>query len=125
MAEDFTCALGTSDLEDYDACRNARARGDFLRHGIVVALEIVDADEAVTAVIEGRADIAFTPADSVIDALVAGERLAVLSLMCGKALVSLEATMLGPRAATVFAFLWVISANYGRALVAAGREGRT
>src|SRR2546425_6109271 len=124
--EVITCALGTSDFDDYAVLRDARDRGEFLRHAIAVDLEISqDADDAVTSVIEGRADVAYTTSDAVIDALAAGEKLAVLSLLCGKGLITQEPTMLGSRAATIFAFLWVISGDYGRTVVAIGREGRT
>lgn len=110
----------------YAVLRNARARGDFLSHGIAVELEISqDADEAVTSVIEGRADVAYTTSAAVIDALAAGEKLAVLSLLCGKGLITQEPTMLGSRAGAIYAFLWTISGDYGRTVVAIGREGRT
>ena len=125
VLESFTCALGTSDLEDHALCRKALDCGDFRAVGLAVDLEISDAKDAVAAVLAGRADIALTTSEAVIKALVDGEPLAVLSLLFGKAIVTQEAPMLGERASAVEAFLWAISTNYGRALVAAGREGRT
>lgn len=109
-------ALGTDDLDDHALLRAAIDRGAFGAQGLEVSLVILDADEAVAAVLDGRADVAITTRAPVIQALVGGAPLAVYALVGATAIVMHERTFF-ERTPAIFAFMAAVGFDYGRLLV--------
>ncbi|HWP34562.1 MAG TPA: hypothetical protein VNM66_03110 [Thermodesulfobacteriota bacterium] len=112
---DLAVALDTDDLDDQALLRAAMDRGAFAAWGLEVSLAILDADEAVAATLDGRADVAITARGPVIQALAAGAPLAVLGLVGAWAIVMHERTFF-ERTPAIYAFMAVIGPGYGRLL---------
>lgn len=111
----LTVALGDADLDTHALWRRAIDQGAFAAWGLQVELLIVDAEGAVDAVLAGQADLAITASQPVIDALAAGEPLAVYCLLRPSAIV-LHERALRDRIEELTALLAVIGFDYGRQL---------